>query len=490
MKHWAPQEGPQEALVTCTAEDVFFGGARFGGKTDGLLGDFSAHERRRGKLAKGILFRRSYVELQEVVARSHVIYGQDSENGVHGLGWSYNVQTKTWTAPSGGTLRLAYLDRDKDAEVYQGASYDWMGFDEVGNWPSPTPIDKLWACLRAADGAPCYRRLTGNPGGPGHAWVKKRYIDGRTPLVPFRWQPNPELPHTIESVFIPSKLEDNKLAGDPVKYEARIAASGTTALFNAWRYGDWNVVAGQFFDIWDPTLHVKYAVPFVGDDDPLAHRKHVLQPWHPRWISMDWGFKDDCAIHWHAINEAKQVLTYREVVVNQMEPVAVGELIVMNTPKDEKIANFYLGGDAFAKRTSTRTIAAEIGDVTRKANLPMPARADDDRVGGWMLMYQMLSRGYWAIDPMCKILIESLPLLQRDEKKVEDCAASPVDHAPDSARYGLKTHIRRVTIPVEENVKAAMTSADPTIQMMQARVARSKFEKARPKPFQPRRRYA
>src|SRR5687768_2473387 len=112
---WAPQGRPQEALVACPVEDVFYGGARGGGKTDGLLGDFAVHAGRHGKHAHGILFRRTYPELEQVVERAREIFGP--------LGWSYNDTKKTWIATNGATLKLRYLLRDKDADNYQGHSY-------------------------------------------------------------------------------------------------------------------------------------------------------------------------------------------------------------------------------------------------------------------------------------------------------------------------------------------------------------------------------
>jgi hypothetical protein len=235
--------------------DLFYGGTRGGGKTDFLLGDFARQEAEYGEHAHGILFRRSMPELDEVIKRSRQLYGPGA------LGWDFNEQKKMWTAPSGGTLKLRYLDRDADAALYQGHQYTWMGFDEVGTWPDPRPIDELWATLRSAAGVPCVRRLTGNPGGVGHHWLKLRYIEPAAPFQPHRWQPQPEThPHLwIESVFIPARLEDNLILmqNDP-GYEDRIAAAthGNSALWEAWRYGNWDVIAGAFFAEWNKEQHV------------------------------------------------------------------------------------------------------------------------------------------------------------------------------------------------------------------------------------------
>ena len=265
---WRPQLGPQQALLSCPIPDVFFGGARGGGKTDGLLGDFAAHAGRHGVAARGVLFRRTYPELEEIERRCRELYLP--------LGAGYNAGSRTWQFSNGATLRLRHLDRDEHADEYQGHQYTWLGFDELQSWPEPAPIDRLWATLRSASGVPCVRRSTGNPGGPGHQWVKRRYVDPAIPGTPFVYRPQPDLPFEIEAVFIPSRLEDNPalLRNDP-QYERRLAAVGSDALYKAWRRGDWNVAGGAALDL-DSRAHV---VPCF---EPPAH-------WN--WFaSFDWGY--------------------------------------------------------------------------------------------------------------------------------------------------------------------------------------------------------
>jgi terminase large subunit-like protein len=273
---WSPQPGPQTDLVTCPIQDVLYGGARGGGKTDGLIGDAASRAQDFGAHFKGILFRRTYDELEEVISRSQEI--------LRPVGWAYNVAAHNWVAPNGATLKLRYLDRDEDASHYQGHSYCWMGFDELGNWPSPLPIDKLWACLRSAHGVPCVRRSTANPGGPGHTWVKERYRLGSEHENdwgrPFWYRPLPDDQPAlkIEAVYIRSLLEDNPLLmqGDP-EYEHRLAAVGSKALYEAWRYGRWDVVVGAVFDEWHPDIHI------------LPKGFRAPRGW--KWAAgMDWGY--------------------------------------------------------------------------------------------------------------------------------------------------------------------------------------------------------
>lgn len=470
---WSPQPGPQEMFVSCPIPDVFYGGARGGGKSDGLLGDYLGHAGRHGKNARGILVRRTLRELSELIERSRAIYAP--------LGWKFKGaegQQGKWTAPNGATLVMTYLDNDNDAEKFQGHSYTWIGIDELGNFPSPKPIDKLWGTLRSAAGVPCVMRSTGNPGGPGHGWVKKRYIDVG-PYVVHEDQPLKSRPDLkVQRVFIPSTLDDNKILqqNDPL-YEARLAATGGEALFKAWRQGDWNILAGQYFDIFDENTHV------VRRGDGLSPRTYTLEPWHPKWLSMDWGYHDDSVAHWHRSDEQKKVVTYREYATSQTTPEDLGRALVRACTPGEHLDAFYLSRDAFHKRNSERTIADEIYEGIQKEcavlraedkmppSIPRPSKADDDRVGGWMLMYQMLANGNWRIDASCVVLIECLPLLIRDTregKNPEDCMDSMFDHAPDSARYGLKTRLRA---NLNTQLDEALTRAGQIVDLTQRHIA-------------------
>src|SRR6187551_996745 len=166
---WRPQKGPQYELLACPVFEVFFGGARGGGKTDGMLGEFAVHAHKWGANAIGLMVRRTHTQLVETIERSRVIYLP--------LGAKYNEQRSMWTFPNKARLRFAYLERDSDADSYQGHSYTRVYVEEAGTFPSPKPILKLMATLRSGAGVPVGIRLTGNPGGPGQQWIKARYID-------------------------------------------------------------------------------------------------------------------------------------------------------------------------------------------------------------------------------------------------------------------------------------------------------------------------
>ncbi len=158
----------------------------------------------------------------------------------------------------------------------------------------------------------------------------------------------------------------------------------------------------------------------------------------------------------------------------------------------EKIDAIYLSPDAFARRTDEASIADQMGDVFAAAGFPRPIPADNDRIGGWMLMYQMLDANEWLLTDNCIELIRTIPTLVRDMARIEDIEKMDGDDPADAARYGLKSrYATRAAysiehLPYEARLAARVLSADPTVRAIQARKAQLE-ERGRTQ-FVPRRR--
>ena len=158
----------------------------------------------------------------------------------------------------------------------------------------------------------------------------------------------------------------------------------------------------------------------------------------------------------------------------------------------EKIDAIYLSPDAFARRTDEASIADQMGDVFAAAGFPRPIPADNDRIGGWMLMYQMLDADEWLLTDNCIELIRTIPTLVRDMARIEDIEKMEGDDPADAARYGLKSrYATRAAysiehLPYEARLAARVLSADPTVRAIQARKAQ--LEEHRRTSFVPRRR--
>lgn len=426
---WEPQDGPQVALISCPVFEVFFGGARGGGKTDGVLGDFLEHADAYGEHAIGLMVRRQRTELIETIERSRQIYLP--------LGWAFHEQDKMWRAPNGARLRFAYLERDADAEAYQGHSYTRVYVEEIGNFPSEKPILKLMATLRSGAGVPVGFRATGNPGGPGHQWVKARYIDPD----PSGWTVIRDAQSGLERVFIPSKVQDNRYLGQD--YVARLRASGSHELVRAWLEGDWSVIEGAFFDCW-------------------SNERHVLRPaampeWWLRFRSCDWGSAKPFSVGWWAVagDDWKHpdgaiiprgsLVRYREWygakapnVGLKLTAEQVAEGVLQRSGRDEIAygvidpATFQEdGGPSIADRM------AKVGCFWQRAdNARVPQRG---AMGGWdQMRSRMIGDG---VRPAiycfstCADSVRTIPALQHDPDRPEDLNTDGEDHAADEWRY-------------------------------------------------------
>jgi hypothetical protein len=160
------------------------------------------------------------------------------------------------------------------------------------------------------------------------------------------------------------------------------------------------------------------------------------------------------------------VVTYREFVQNRLSPrmlaAAIVERSVDRLGRAERIRDICLSPDAFAQRTADASIAEQLGDGLAAAGLPRPTPADNDRVGGWMLMYQALEADHWLIADNCPRLIENLPTLTRDPANVEDTLKCDGDDPADSARYGLKSALEPGRAPAAVLAAERITAVDPT----------------------------
>ncbi len=435
---WSPQPGPQTALLECPIFEVFYGGARGGGKTESSIGDWLQHSSAYGEGAIGIFVRRKLTQLAEVIARTKQIFPR--------LGAKYQEQQKTWTMANGARLKFVYLERDSDAEEYQGHSYTRIYIEELTNFPSPAPIDKLRATLRSGAGVPTGMRLTGNPGGPGHNWVKRRYIDPDPRGFQILSEevtyidPDTQLPRTVslDRVFIPSKIGDNILLmrNDPT-YILRLHQSGSAALVKAWLEGNWDIVDGAYFDEWDEEKHVLRL-----KDNWLSR----IPPGAVRFRAFDWGSAKPFSCGWYAVADGTwdlphgALLKYREWYgSNGKQNVGLkmtADVVAQGIREQEKgeVIRYGSADPSIFIRNGGPSIAESM-----LAKGCMWRRADNRRISGWEMLRQRLS----GVDgvPMlyflenCEDSIRTIPVLQHDDGNPEDLDSEAEDHAADETRY-------------------------------------------------------
>jgi len=268
-------------LIDCPCPEVFFGGTRGGGKTDGVLGKWAIKERRYGPAFNAIGFRPTAISFEDAIARSKEIYGP--------LGATFaKSPTPHWQMPHGGRIAFAYLENEDDADQYQGRNVTDAWVEEGGLYPRSGPIDRLFGVLRSAHGVPVQLIITANPGGAGQLWLRDRYG-----LVPFPLKSRLLSRRigdgsTHHVAVIPSRLENNQilLARDP-GYKSRLHLVGSAQLVKAWLEGDWTAIEGAFFDCWSEKQHV--IPPFAIPDDWLRFR------------SGDWGSASPFSFGWWAV---------------------------------------------------------------------------------------------------------------------------------------------------------------------------------------------
>lgn len=271
-----------------------------------------------------------------------------------------------------------------------------------------------------------------NPGNVGHAWVKALWIDKQ----PAPGMDNSDAYDPKEYAFIPARLEDNPVFKDDFAYRKSLASLPEN-LRRAFLNGDWNVFAGQYFDVFEGSRHT------------VRPETMRIEPWWPRWISIDWGFNHPSAVYWHVAvpssshphDPGPRVYTYREFVQDKLSPRMLAQAIIDHNQRD-RVVEIYLSPDAFAERTAEASVAQQLGELFLQAGLPQPVPAANDRIGGWQLLYQLLEGDRWLISESCRALIHCLPTLVRDDTRVEDIRKVDGDDPADAARYGVVSGIR------------------------------------------------
>lgn len=432
---WEPQPGPQTALIACPVFDVFFGGARGGGKTDGSLGDWMDHAETYEAGANGLIVRRTLKQLKETIERSKELYTP--------LGARFQGTDKMWTFPNGARFTFAYLENDDDAENYQGHSYTKVYVEEITNFPSPKPIDKLKATLRSGKGVPCTFRANGNPGGPGHGWVKSRYIEPN----PQGWQvfyeefTNPWTKEKLvrDKVFIPSFLHNNRYLG--TDYVANLQMVGSPQLVEAWLTGNWDITAGAMFPMADERKH------FIPQFEIPSH-------WY-KFRAFDWGSGAPFAVIWIAVSDGSihgiprgALVVYREwygaskldpTVGLGMSNIAMAQGIKERSPRNEIIQGTVTDKKPF-QADGGKTIAEDFRD--EGVRLTEGDTGPGSRIQGWAQIRSRLiginDVPYLFITRNCPHMWRTLTELQVDPDNLEDADTEGEDHLPDALSLGCK----------------------------------------------------
>ncbi len=392
----------QQEFFDARARFVAYGGARGGGKSWALRRKLVAMCLRYPEL-RCLLIRRSFPELKA----NHV--GPFLKEYGSLLTWS--EADKVLSFANGSRIFLGYCAADSDALRYQGQEYDVIAIDEATQL-SEYCFAIFKACLRGVREVPRRMYLTCNPGGIGHAWVKRLFVDRQ-----FRKNENPE-----DYRFIPALVYDNRilLAADP-EY-VRSLESLPARLRDAWLYGKWNVFEGQFFPEFDPDVHV--CSP--------AEIPSCLK----RFVAFDYGFDMLAALLMGIDAEGKlYVLAERCVPDLTLSEAAA---CVAELARGQSAEFAVASPDLWNRRQDSGKSGFEIMQAV--GGMPPMLPADDRRIPGWRMLREYMGPSpRLFISSVCAELVRCLPALLCDPHRPEDASSEPhsVTHAPEALRYAV-----------------------------------------------------
>jgi len=411
--------------------DIGVGGARGPGKSHAVMAQIGLDDCQRMPRLKALFLRQTGISAKESFEDLiiKVFAGK--------VDYNYNRASNTLSFPNGSRVLLGGFKDDKDIDKYIGIEYDLIAIEEV-NQLTKEKVTKIRGSLRTSKDGWRPRMYTSfNPGGIGHSYVKERYIQ----------------PHRIglehETRFIPSTYKDNAFVN--AEYRDYLESlSGD--LGKAWREGEWDLFAGQYFAEWREDIHVC---------EPFAIPKN----WK-RFLMGDYGYKAPSAVLWGAVSPEERVFIYRELYVTEYTYSQLVDEIIANTPGDERIDYWVFDPAIWARKgeaenglSGAEIMQARYREVMREKNKNIPVempglstelmlkRGMNERIIGWQRVREYLKPyeaegkviAKVAVFNVCKNLIRTLPALIYDDTKVEDVDTTQEDHAPDALRYGLNS---------------------------------------------------
>ena len=396
----SPSEKQKEFFMSRT-KFTAYGGARGGGKSYAL----------RYKLIlmclkypgiRALLIRRTYPELRE----NHIRPLMAILCGENALA-QYSERDKSFDFLNGSRLKMGYLSGEVDLLQYQGQEFDIIAIDEATQI-SEHSFSVLTAALRGANPFPKRMYLTCNPGGIGHGWVKRLFVDRE-----YR-----EGERSEDYTFIPARIYDNTalMESDP-DYVKQLECLPHD-LRRAWLDGSWNVFSGQFFSEFRYDIHV------------TAQRSVEEMR---KYCAVDYGL-DMFAALFIAVDRDGRAYVYDEIYESGLIVSRAAELML---PLMDKDMTCIAPADIWARQKDSGLSVAEL---FAKSGVYF-TKLSPSRIGGFAAMKEWLyvedGKSRMVIFDRCKNLIRTLPLLMYDERHPGDAMSEPheITHAPDALRH-------------------------------------------------------
>ena len=435
-----PNEGPQSDFLASSEREVFYGGARGGGKSYAMLVDPLRYCDKQHHRA--LLIRRTMPELRDLINHSQQLYSK----AYPGAKW--REQEKEWRFPSGARIEFGYAENLTDALRYQGQSYTWIGIDELPQYPTPDIYNFLRSSLRSVDPQiPVYMRATGNPGNVGSLWVKEMFVDPSESNKRFNVEiPTPMGVKKISRKFIPAKLQDNPYLMQTDDYYAMLASLPEVQK-KQFLEGDWDAYESSSFPEFNRQIHV--IEPF-----------DIPRNWM-RFTAADWAYSSPACCLWFAVDYDNNLFVYRELYTKR-NTADIFARKVLEMEDGEYIRYGILDSSTWARRGDIGPSIAETM-IQEGCRWRQSDRSPRSRIAGKVEVHKRLrvdeDTGYPSmfIFSNCLNLIRTLPMLPVDKNNPEDVDTTADDHAYDALRYGCMS---RPIHPVSQRGNDFLTSTE------------------------------
>jgi len=490
---WSPLAGSQELVLSCPCNEILYEGTRGPGKTDTQLMKFRRYVGMGyGAFWRGVIFDKEYKNLDDLINKSMRWFPQFGD----GARFLQSAADYRWVWPTGEELLFRQIKRLQDYWKFHGQEFPFIGWNELTKYATPDLYDQMKSCNRSSfvpknfpiflpggggtpqpstqsiflPEIPLITMATTNPYGPGHNWVKSRFIDPAEPGVVQRRKINVFNPRTqkredIEktTVRIFGSYKENKYLSP--EYVAELEAMPDPNKRKAWLWGDWDIVSGgAVSDLWGPHL--------------VLPRFKIPKGWHLD-RSFDWGSSHPFSVGFWAESNGEEVTLAdgtkrsfpRGTLIRfaewygteslgtnkglRLSAVTIAQQIKRieeQLRKDGWIADKILPGPA----------DNQIADVREKDVLSIKSKMaaegivwkDSDkspgsRINGLQLLRDMMEAskknegaGIYFMDN-CRAAIATVPTLPRDEKNPDDVDSDAEDHAYDEIRYRVLARKRR-----------------------------------------------
>lgn len=392
-------------------DQVGFGGARGPGKSHAVFAQVALDDCRRWPGLKVLYLRKALKQAREQ-------FDDLRRRVLRGIAHEFNRSAGVVTLWDESRIFLGHFHNESDVDAYLGLEYDVIAIEEATTL-SASKYKALRDSNRSSSGWRPRLYATTNPGGVGHAWFKVRFVDP--------WRKGEE----TTTRFVPATVTDNAFLD--AEYRARLEEN-TGWKLRAYRYGDWDIAAGQYFTNWRHEVHVVQPFP--------------IPPSWTVWLALDYGFTHPTVAYLLARDGDGAIYVVDEHRESKWlvgrHAQALRELLARNRMEIGRLATCVAGADVFARRgNSEQTIAEQY--AAEGFNL---TPANDDRVNGAAEVLRLLGDERQAprlfVFDRCRYLIECLPSLEHDPHRPEDVLKVDVDEDGnggddpyDALRYGV-----------------------------------------------------